>query len=522
MYGPSRVNKMLGRTWRLFSDHYILVLATVAMLILHLVVAGSSWGAYDSDVAVTPLMAQAAAHGHFYAFYWGQNYGGTAAVVVEAPFVWLFGLHIVIFRIIDVAFLLIDALLLRSIVARLFNSLTADVASALILIFPPSWFRFTSLEYEFWLTSIGFALFATFCMVKWYQQRSTHWLFWAGVGCGLTLWTYELTMTLLIPILVGVVIVLRRDIQRILILVVGAVVGAIPFIYSNATRSFLTFHDQVTSTSSAITRFGGAGVRNLPTMLLTYIHFANNLKVLDALGVLVFLVAVLSTIHHGRLALQAVSASSAGAPLAESDQVHLALALVGCAVLLWPFVLVASGVPDSGNTYRYAFVLLVPLSTLVAYFVTRVRHLGTVAVVAALAVTAVAAFNSTSHFASVNETAAYRPIATYLQRLHRTHVFASYWISYQFSLAVNQDVTASPVPGSPGRTGIRDPQYQALASAQSKTTYVVFTGEKLDGILSNWLDEHKDGTSTQLEYVTVYSFNRRVLPSSIPHFYGSY
>src|SRR5580658_2225398 len=99
--GRSDFSSFWARRFEIVLHHPFLGGGLTAGLVLRIICMRSGWGYVNSDVATGMLMAQAASHGHFYAFLWGQNYGGTFLIVLEAPLVALFGLHLVLFRTVD-------------------------------------------------------------------------------------------------------------------------------------------------------------------------------------------------------------------------------------------------------------------------------------------------------------------------------------------------------------------------------------------------------------------------------------
>ncbi|MGD0287574.1 MAG: hypothetical protein ABSC31_14575 [Acidimicrobiales bacterium] len=66
----------------------IVVVALLLGLLLRLYALGR--GTINSDGAVVGLIARGILHGHFFAFYWAENYGGTEAYAVAMVFA-LFG-----------------------------------------------------------------------------------------------------------------------------------------------------------------------------------------------------------------------------------------------------------------------------------------------------------------------------------------------------------------------------------------------------------------------------------------------
>jgi hypothetical protein len=507
-----------------------LIAGLVAGLVVRIFAMRSGWGYVNTDVATGMLMAEASSHGHFYTFLWGQNYGGTFVLILEAPLVRLFGVHLMIFRTVDLTLLLIDVLLLRSIARRLVSAHEADIATLLFWMFPPAWVQWTGLEYVFWTSGIGFVLASVWSAFRWIETNDDRWLIGVGLGTGLAIWSYPLMLTLLIPVIAGVVWRLRRRLWRAVMLATGASVGLIPIIYSTLGRGVSVLGRPAASSNSIVHRFGSGILRVVPSSILFNTKWERQDVVLDLVGIGLFSGVAYFTIYHfvkyGRsLGSPALYATTELTPHRKASKGtisdDLAWTLVGCTILFWPIVFVLSRVQGGVLDRRYAFVMLPPLIVIAAHLLNRLR-LGVPGVVAAFAMTALVASSSTGGFTAFNEYASYKAIEQVLQRDHRTHIYAGYWISYPLSLFSNEEITASDVPVSPLVPLVRDLAFEQLAIAAPKATYVVQSNAHLDSILKSWVHQHHRGSRNVIDGFAIFRFDFPLPPSQIPHLYGAF
>ena len=510
--------------------HLLLIIGVAAGLIIRIAAMRSGWGAVNSDEAVGLLMAQSASHGHFYTFFWGQNYGGTFILILEAPLVALFGLHLVVFRATDLVLLLIASLLLRSIALRFVSSREADMAALFLWLLPPSWVQWSGMEYVFWTTGIGFVLASVWCTLRWAETDEALWLAGVGVSGGLALWSYPILMSLLLPVLVAVVWRLRRRPGAVVGLLLAMAAGLLPVIYSTLARGVFVLGLPLASHKTIVHRFGSTIVRVLPAVFLTHTPLANNGAALDLVGLGLLIGVACFTLRRFlafRRQRTTATCGSTTAPVGNHRSqpavvpVDLFFALVGCTILLWPIILVASRVQGGVGDYRYGFIVIPPLCLIAAHLLNRFR-LSLIGVGAAVAVTAVVASSWTGGFTAYHQSVSYKPIEKVLIREHRTHVFASYWIAYTLSFFSGETITASAVPVAPGDPLVRDLAFQELAMATPGSTYVVFANFGLDSTLRSYVRSHHVGTRQVVNGVAVYRFNFRIAPGEIPKLYGAF
>ena len=129
-------------------------LAIVLGLAFRIVIYLSSLGRLGIDEATWGLMARRATHGHISAFFWGQSYGGTQEVVAVAALFAVAGTHLVLMRVVPIAFSVAAALVLRNVVRRTSGEPAGIVAALLVWIWP----IFVVWKMEIWSGFYGAAL----------------------------------------------------------------------------------------------------------------------------------------------------------------------------------------------------------------------------------------------------------------------------------------------------------------------------------------------------------------------------
>jgi 4-amino-4-deoxy-L-arabinose transferase-like glycosyltransferase len=145
--GHVRLGRVSGRLSGGRALVAVLVLFAVALgLLLRLWVLGRQ--PVGSDEAVVGLMAREILHGHFFAFYWGQSYGGGEPYVVAAAF-GLFGQSTLALGLTPVLLDAVAALLLWRIGRRLFGPAVGVAAAALFWLWPEVYVWQSTIEYGF-------------------------------------------------------------------------------------------------------------------------------------------------------------------------------------------------------------------------------------------------------------------------------------------------------------------------------------------------------------------------------------
>jgi len=208
----------------------------------------------NSDEAVVGLMARAIAAGHFSAFYWGQSYGGAESYVVVAvqgathggPM----GLNATAVGMAALAAGLTAAIVwnVTSVV-----SLSA-LAGALAWVWPYAALWNSVQEYGFRGVCLACGLIVLLCAVRVHARRAaagTYLLL--GVAAGVGWWSSPEILYFLVPSAVLLLCAWRRlwrqrapdeppDVLAVALVVGGAALGALPWIWANVGSGFASVH----------------------------------------------------------------------------------------------------------------------------------------------------------------------------------------------------------------------------------------------------------------------------------------
>ncbi len=239
--------------WRRFAACFssspaltaVVVLALVLGLLLRLYALGR--GPMNSDEAVVGLMAREILHGHFFAFYWGQNYGGPEAYVVAVMFA-IFGSSPFTLGFTAVLICAGSLVLLWRIGNRMFGSPVGAVAAIAFWVWPETYLTSSTVEDGFrWLVLVcGLTVLLTVLRIGDGEGGTTDWIA-LGLAAGVGWWATPEIAYFLAP---AGVYLLARIVQRqakvrlvwLVSSVVAAIVGSLPWWWHNLLQHFNSFN----------------------------------------------------------------------------------------------------------------------------------------------------------------------------------------------------------------------------------------------------------------------------------------
>jgi len=223
----------------------VVALALALGLVLRLYALGR--GAMNSDEAVVGLMAREILHGHFFAFYWGQNYGGPDAYIVATVFAVL-GSSAFTLGLTSLLLCAGSLVLLWRIGNRIFGSPVGAVATIAFWIWPETYLTSSTVEDGFrWLTLVcGLTLLLTVLRIGDNEGETIDWIA-LGLAAGLGWWATPEISYFLAP--AGVYLV-ARVVQRrtrltpgrLLLGVAAALIGSLPWWWHNLSQHFNSFN----------------------------------------------------------------------------------------------------------------------------------------------------------------------------------------------------------------------------------------------------------------------------------------
>jgi hypothetical protein len=200
----------------------------------------------SSDEAIAGLMARHILHGHFFAFYWGQAYGGVEPYVTAAGF-GIFGTSAWVLRAVPVLLCIGAALLTWRITRRLVNdSLLAILAGALVWAIPDSAVSNSFIEWGFRGVTLFCGLAILLFALRILDGRDQWWNYGAlGLFVGIGWWSSPELVYYLIPaglIMLGFLWSKRDQLVSLLprlgVLVFVTGVAMLPWLWANANSGF--------------------------------------------------------------------------------------------------------------------------------------------------------------------------------------------------------------------------------------------------------------------------------------------
>ena len=199
------------------------------------------------DEATAGLVAHEIAHGHPYAFYWGQSYGGAETYVVALGFL-IFGQSAFMLNATPALLALSGSIIVWRIGLRLFQPTAAVVAAVLSWIWSESSLWNSTREYGLHEVTMVLGLIVLLEALRISQKSHDHGadrlIDWALLGAagGLGFWASPEIIYFVIPAAVMVMLVLRHQSIRAKAIRIGLTVGAtvvgmLPWIWATATRT---------------------------------------------------------------------------------------------------------------------------------------------------------------------------------------------------------------------------------------------------------------------------------------------
>jgi hypothetical protein len=189
----------------------------------------------NADQAVVGLMAREILHGHLFAFYWGQSYGGGEPYVAAALFA-LFGQSRVVLGLAPILLDAVAALLVWRIGRRLFDGRTGVLAALLFWLWPEVYLYLSTVEYGFRYLALVCGLAVLLFALRLAGVRPSHLLDWAGLGLflGLGWWCTPEIVYYAVPALLWV----AWPAMRTRTFVAMTAVGALPWLVANVGHGF--------------------------------------------------------------------------------------------------------------------------------------------------------------------------------------------------------------------------------------------------------------------------------------------
>jgi hypothetical protein len=232
----------------------------------------------NSDEAVAGLIARNIIHGHFQAFYWGQQYGGVEPYVIAA-FFGLFGQSPVWLVVTPVLLTAATAIVTWRIGLRLVSDpWLAALAGALVWAAPEAGIENSTIEYGFRSATLFCGALTLLFALRFHGgRRRPRDLVALGLAAGVSWWASPESIYFLIP---SAAIVIAANVgwhpqhtkrwKQVLVVVASFCVGALPWLWSNVLSGFASLHSARTPGSTYMSHLTTFFARVLPIELGLY------------------------------------------------------------------------------------------------------------------------------------------------------------------------------------------------------------------------------------------------------------
>ena len=440
----------------------IIAIVVVALIgvAMRVWVLHSGAGALDSDEGVPGLMARHLLDGHMSTFYWGQQYGGTLEVVLDAIAVFVGGSTRLALKTPP----LLEAVLLTVLVWRVgrrtVGGWAGGLAALMVWIWPANYVWYSTKERVFYLPilllGLGILLLAT--RLDDDSGRRRDWLLF-GFVAGIGWWTGPQIVFSVGPALLWLAWRQRARIWPGIAFAAGAaVVGAAPWIRANLRSGFASLDTTALDDHLGfVTHLETILRRGIPSALGLRFSYTE-LWVRPPVGQLLYWVAlvvlVLATIRLWRTSSLLV-------------------------VTVWLFPLLAAVSPSAGFVGEGRYMIYVwPLLALLFSGVVAALHrrqIGGVGLLLLVGVISVVGLrrlpDSVSPYApDVHVPADMAPLIDGLDKLGVRHVFAHYWVAYRLDFEAGEQVLATPIDVS------RNPEILAKVRKDPRAASVFVVG----------------------------------------------
>ena len=412
-------------------------------------------GYVDSDEAVPGLMARHFLHGEFSPFYWGQTYGGTAEVALIAAVFLIVGSHAIVLRLVPLVLYAIGALLVWRIGRRTIGEPGATVAGLLVWLWPPYFVWRSTREYGYYGVLLVCGLTLVLLALRLRERPSLLDATGFGIALGVGWWCSPQIVLVAVPVLAWMAWRCRGVVRYLPALVVGAAVGASPWIVANVRSGWasLTLTPDY-AVEPFRSRLHGIFEDGLPEVVglrvpMTQQWFPN--PVLGHVAFWLLLAALLATAVRRRGSLELVAAIAVSVP----------------------FLAALSKYTSFHLEPRYLGLLAPVVALLFAALLTDIR-LGAigVALATALSVVGLVRLLDAGGFTPGGAPTTVAPAIRELDRHGATRAQADYWVAFRIMFQTRERIIVEPNQSS------RYPRYNESVAQDPHPARIYIAGSE--------------------------------------------
>lgn len=444
-------------------------------------------GAMNSDEVVSTMVSTEVLQGRFTAFIPHLSHGATILAYPRAPLIALFGNNPVVTKGVEIAVFALACVVVWRIGRRLFDDRVGKLAALLLWVFPPAAVWASTKVMLYYAPSMVFSSLVVLVCVRLYQDQRPNDFAWLGLLCGLALWSHPMALYVVIPVVGWLAVTCRRILVHAWRAVPAAVVGAMPWLWSNLHNDFSSLRDPGTAVQTTYgERFVGFFEALLPRALGLRHPYGGDwyFEPLSWVAYGVVLAGVVVAVWRWR------------------GERRLLL-VVG---LAFPFLFAVPAASIHTAEPRYAMTLLPVLALGGAYAASRLRWRAiTPPVVLALATAA--STISLQHLLDTSSDAnlVLRPPPTdeiweYLDANGIDTIYADYWLAYRLVWEDRRDLTVLPIYAD---------YYELTEDHREGASVAVFYGS------GDWADRWANQFG-QLRTVSTKSYDVVYMPETLP------
>jgi 4-amino-4-deoxy-L-arabinose transferase-like glycosyltransferase len=489
----------------------LVALAVAAGALLRVAALAGGPGLPDADEAIAGLMARDVLEGRGWpAFFWGQEYGGTAQLGPLALSRWLLGPSLPGLRVPTLLLAAANGVLVWRIAHRLMPPRPAQLAGLLMWVGAPAALWYGTREMLFYQPTVFLGLVLALCVLGLLDDSAVddsavtlRWLL-AGLCAGVGWWVSPNIVYFVVPSAIVAAWRVVRGPRPVpwrgpLVATAGAALGASVWITANAASDLASMDARSTFpvVGTYLSRLEWFASTGLPAQLgLREVFFQP--WILGALGVAAYL-AVLVPLGF---------ATAQGLRRCGWDA-------VGLVVFPFIFARIPFG-PDTPNN-RYLF-FLVPFLALVLARLARSRRIAVVMLAAAMTLSALnvaglhrLASSGPPGLPATSAIGDVGPVIDALDRRRITRVFADYWVAYVITFRSDERVIAASSAGLE-----RYPRYTGAVRSAARPAWVVVHGPQYDAMVSAL---RSLGVDAEVEHAGDFAIvvpGRPVMPEELP------